>query len=90
MDFKGSDFEFWSFWFQATPEKEEQAHCLQGANPALPRGEGPLRGDSHQFFVGAFWDAVATSSEKTLMTETLQLFIFGFRFWIWGFLDTCH
>jgi len=54
LDFKGSDFEFWSFWFQATPEKEEQAHCLQGANPALPRGEGPLGGTLTNFLLERF------------------------------------
>jgi len=59
-------------------EKKEQVHCLQGANPALPRGEGPLRGTLANFLLerfGMWWQLL---QKKTLMTETLQLFIFGF------------
>ena len=33
-------------------KKEETIHCLQGANPVLPQGEGPPRGNSRDFFLG--------------------------------------
>ena len=39
-------------------KKRKKGHCLQGANPVLPQGEGPLRGNSRNFFLGAFWDVM--------------------------------
>ena len=38
--------------------RKQKVHCLQGVNPVLPQGEGPLRGNSRNFFLGAFWDVM--------------------------------
>ena len=35
-------------------KKEDKVDCLQGANPVLPQGEGPPRGNSRNFFFIAF------------------------------------
>ena len=34
--------------------QEEKVDCLQGANPVLPQGEGPPRGNSRKIFCIAF------------------------------------
>ena len=52
------DFGVWmSIWSKKQmrtkkPKKEETIHCLRGANPVVPQGEGPPRGNSRDFFFG--------------------------------------
>ena len=48
------------FGYQKMKKKREKVHCL-GANPVLPQGEGPPRGNSREFFlihffVPDFWE----------------------------------
>ena len=44
-------FGFWVLEFMLTRQKKiRKIHCLQGANPALPQGVGPFRGNSCDFF----------------------------------------
>ena len=47
------------------PKNEEKIHCLQGANPVLPQGEGLSRGNSHDFFLGPFWDVMGNPMNGT-------------------------
>ena len=67
-----------------TTKKEEKIHCLQGANPVLPQGERPPRGNSGDFF-WAFWDVMGSpmnstenndKSKKTAMMFSRDRFIF--------------
>ena len=59
MDFEPSNLEF-GFWVL-----EFRFRLLQQANLALPQGEGPPRGNSRQFFVGAFWDVMGNPMNST-------------------------
>ena len=52
---------------------EDKIDCLQGANPVLPQGEGPSRGNSRDFFSAHFWSCSRFSRNKTFMSLTLQL-----------------
>ena len=52
-DFEGLSLGF-GFWI-LNPKKREKLHCLQGANPVLPQGKGPLGGTLAKFF-SAFWE----------------------------------
>ena len=45
-------------------KKEEKVHCLRGANPVLPQGEGPPRGNSRDFF-WTFWDVMGNPMNGT-------------------------
>ena len=44
----------WCFGYQRMKKKREKVHCLQGANPVLPQGEWPLRGNSREYFQRTF------------------------------------
>ena len=48
-----------------TAKKKETVHCLQ-ANPALPQGEGPPRGNSREFFSAHFGGCSRFSRNKRL------------------------
>ena len=62
FDFLGGDFGGLSldfgFWTLHQRQNIEKIHCLQGANPVLPQGEGPPRGNSREFFFRAFLEFV--------------------------------
>ena len=45
-DFGGLSLDF---GYQGMKKKREKVHCLQGAKPVLPQGEGPPRGNSRDF-----------------------------------------
>ena len=45
-------------------KKRETVHCLQRANPALPQGEGPPRGNSREIFSAHFWSCSRFSRNK--------------------------
>ena len=46
-DFGGLSLDF---GYQRMKKKREKIHSLQGANPALPQGERPARGNSRTIF----------------------------------------
>ena len=79
LGFWGLDLETWSKKLsekrkRETDKKKETVHCLQGANPALPQGEGPPRGNSREFFFSPFWRLFQIFKKQTFMSGTLQLF----------------
>ena len=51
-DFGGLSLDF---GYQRMMNKREKVHCLQGAHPVLPQGEGPPRGNSREFFPSSFF-----------------------------------
>ena len=61
-DFGGLSLDF---GYQRMKKKRESIHCLQGANPVLPQGEGP-RGKSRKFFSAHFWSCSRFSRNKRL------------------------
>ena len=66
--------------YQRMKKKREKIHCLQGANPCLPQGKGPLGGTLANFF-SAFLELFQIFKKRTFMRQTLQLpilFIFFF------------
>ena len=69
-------FGFWVLEFMLTRQKKIiKIHCLQGANPALPQGVGPFRGNSCDFFQRMFEVFVPDFCQKqTFMSRTLKLF----------------
>ena len=62
-DFGGLSLDF---GYQRMKKKREKVHCLQGANPVLPQGEGPPRGNSCEFFSAHFWSCPRFSRNKRL------------------------
>ena len=60
LGFWGLDLEIWSKKSMRKKErnnqikKEDKVHCIQGANPVLPQGEGPPRGELSRYFFGRF------------------------------------
>ena len=54
------------FRYQRMKKKREKVHCLQGAHPVLPQGEGPRRGNSRDFFSVHFWSCSRFSKNKCL------------------------
>ena len=61
-------------------KKREQVHCLQGANPVLPQGEGPPTGTLANFF-SAFLELFQILKKQLFMSRTLQLPILFIFFW---------
>ena len=62
---------------------EDKIDCLQGANPVLPQGEGPSRGNSRDFFSAHPWSCSRFSRNKTFMSRTLQLpFVLHIFWWV--------
>ena len=68
LGFWGLDLAIWSKKQmrkkKEKPKKEETVHCLRGANPVVPQGEGPPRGNSRDFFF-AFWDVMGNPMNGT-------------------------
>ena len=62
-DFGGLSLDF---GYQRMKKKREKVHCLQGANPVLPHGEGPPTGNSREIFSAHFWSCSRFSRNKRL------------------------
>ena len=81
-DFGGLSLDF---GYQRMKKKREKVHCLQGAIPVLPQGEGPPRGNSRDFFFSAhFWSCSRFSRNKRLCAKLCNsqfclFFFFGVR-----------
>ena len=63
-DFGGLSLDF---GYQRMKKKRESIHCLQGANPVLPQGEGPPSRNSREFFQRIF--GVVLDFQKTNVYE---------------------
>ena len=62
-------------------KQEEKVDCLQGANPVLPQGEGPSRGNSRDFFI-AFLELFQIFKKQNIYEPNFATPIF-FRTFFW-------
>ena len=84
FDFLGGDFGGLSldfgFWTLHQRQNIEKIHCLQGANPVLPQGEGPPRGNSREFFSTQFWSLFQVFGRRNVYGSNFAQFLGDFHF----------
>ena len=83
------DFGFWwILWFgfcrfgqkqKKQPKREKNVDCLQGANPALPQGQGPPRGNSRDFFSSHFWSLFQVFGRRNVYGSNFAQFLGDFH-----------
>ena len=58
------------------PKKQiGQVHCLQGANPVLPQGEGPPRRNSREIFSAHFWSLFQIFKKQNVYEPNFATFV---------------
>ena len=79
---------WWILWFgfcrfgqkqKKQPKREKNVDCLQGANPALPQGQRPPRGNSRDFFPRIFGVCSRFLGDETFMDQILHNFLGDFH-----------